>query len=193
MARFQSDRGFPYKNYPVADGEPSPGDGHTVLFKGIPLALSGNGIKVGDLLRDVQSRHKPISRSSTSPTQKAKAGAHHQRRAIARHESMRAADPLSQREEQGARQDGGNDHRQRRHALRTKTLCRRGQDRQRDIPLGLSRRRLRKNERPVLQRPAHPGASRHGRGKRKLFAICKSRRNWRSFRTWTKPSRLHIS
>lgn len=45
---------FLYKNYPVADGSTTAGDGHKVLFKGSPLALSGNGIKVGDPLRSVK-------------------------------------------------------------------------------------------------------------------------------------------
>ena len=43
-----------YKNYTVADGSATAGDGHSVLFKGSPLSLSGNGIKVGDQLRSVK-------------------------------------------------------------------------------------------------------------------------------------------
>ena len=46
--------GFLYKNLPVADGTVAAGEGHSVLFKGSPLMLSGNGIKVGDSLRDVK-------------------------------------------------------------------------------------------------------------------------------------------
>ena len=34
---------FLYKNYTVADGSATAGDGHNVLFKGSPLPLSGNG------------------------------------------------------------------------------------------------------------------------------------------------------
>ena len=45
---------FLYKNYTVADGSAAAGDGHNVLFKGSPLSLSGNGIKVGDQLRSVK-------------------------------------------------------------------------------------------------------------------------------------------
>jgi thioredoxin-dependent peroxiredoxin len=45
---------FMYKNYPIADGSAVAGDGHNVLFKGSPLSLSGNGIKVGDQLRSVK-------------------------------------------------------------------------------------------------------------------------------------------
>jgi thioredoxin-dependent peroxiredoxin len=45
---------FQYKNYSVADGSVIPGEGQKVLFKGSPLVLSGNGIKVGDSLREVQ-------------------------------------------------------------------------------------------------------------------------------------------
>jgi thioredoxin-dependent peroxiredoxin len=45
---------FQYKNMTVADGSVIPGEGQKVLFKGTPLVLSGNGIKVGDPLREVQ-------------------------------------------------------------------------------------------------------------------------------------------
>jgi thiol peroxidase len=45
---------FLYNNYTVADGSATAGDGHNVLFKGSPLSLSGNGIKVGDQLRSVK-------------------------------------------------------------------------------------------------------------------------------------------
>jgi hypothetical protein len=38
---------FMYKNLSVADGSATAGEGHSVLFKGSPLMLSGNGIKVG--------------------------------------------------------------------------------------------------------------------------------------------------
>ncbi|HEY5626636.1 MAG TPA: hypothetical protein VIR79_01695, partial [Nitrospira sp.] len=37
---------FLYKNITIAEGSATAGDGHNVLFKGSPLALSGNGIKV---------------------------------------------------------------------------------------------------------------------------------------------------
>jgi thioredoxin-dependent peroxiredoxin len=45
---------FLYKNLTVAEGSAAAGDGHNILFKGSPLALSGNGIKVGDKLRSVK-------------------------------------------------------------------------------------------------------------------------------------------
>ena len=45
---------FMYKNITVADGTATAGDGHNVLFKGSPVSLSGNGIKVGDQLRSVK-------------------------------------------------------------------------------------------------------------------------------------------
>jgi thioredoxin-dependent peroxiredoxin len=45
---------FLYKNLTVAEGSAAAGDGHKILFKGSPLALSGNGIKVGDRLRSVK-------------------------------------------------------------------------------------------------------------------------------------------
>ncbi len=50
----QADTGFMYKNLPVATSSAEPGEGHTVTFKGAPLALVGPGIKVGDPLRDVK-------------------------------------------------------------------------------------------------------------------------------------------
>lgn len=46
--------GFMYKSLPVATSSAEPGEGHTVLLKGAPLALVGPGIKVGDTLRDVK-------------------------------------------------------------------------------------------------------------------------------------------
>jgi thiol peroxidase len=49
-----SDTGFAYQNFPVARTTASAGDGHTVTFKGTPLALEGRGVKVGDTLPDVQ-------------------------------------------------------------------------------------------------------------------------------------------
>lgn len=46
-------RGFAYQNFPVATSSATAGAGHTVTFKGTPLALAGPGIKAGDALRDV--------------------------------------------------------------------------------------------------------------------------------------------
>jgi thiol peroxidase len=48
------DIGFMYKDLPVASGSATAGKGHTVTFKGEPLALTGPGIKVGDTLRSVK-------------------------------------------------------------------------------------------------------------------------------------------
>ncbi len=56
-----TESGFLYKNLPVADGSAVAGDGHTVLFKGTPLSLSGPGIKVGDTLRDVKLARQDLS------------------------------------------------------------------------------------------------------------------------------------
>ena len=50
----QAESGFLYKNLPIASGSATPGEGHTVTFKGAPLPMTGPGIKVGDTLRDVQ-------------------------------------------------------------------------------------------------------------------------------------------
>ena len=52
---------FLYKNLPVADGSAMAGEGHTVLFKGSPLALSGTGIKVDDPLRGVKLTQTDLS------------------------------------------------------------------------------------------------------------------------------------
>lgn len=52
---------FLYKNITVADGSAVAGDGHNVLFKGNPLSLSGNGIKVGDQLRSVKLAQPDLS------------------------------------------------------------------------------------------------------------------------------------
>lgn len=52
---------FPYKNYTVADGSAVAGESRTVLFKGSPLVLSGNGIKVGDSLREATLTQTDLS------------------------------------------------------------------------------------------------------------------------------------
>jgi thiol peroxidase len=52
---------FLYKNLPVADGSAIAGDGHTVLFKGNALVLSGTGVKIGDHLRDVKVTQTDLS------------------------------------------------------------------------------------------------------------------------------------
>lgn len=52
---------FLYKNLTVAEGSASAGEGHAILFKGSPLALSGTGIKVGDPLRDVRLTQTDLS------------------------------------------------------------------------------------------------------------------------------------
>ncbi|MGQ0694747.1 MAG: thiol peroxidase [Nitrospiraceae bacterium] len=53
--------GFMYKNYSVADGSAVAGDGNSILFQGSPLMLSGNGIKIGDQLRDVNVAQVDLS------------------------------------------------------------------------------------------------------------------------------------
>ena len=53
--------GFSYKNMPVADGTAVAGEGNKVLFKGNPLTLTGNGVKVGDALRDVNVAQNDLS------------------------------------------------------------------------------------------------------------------------------------
>jgi thiol peroxidase len=56
-----ADSAFMYKNLPIADGSAMAGDGHSILFKGSPLALSGIGIRVGDPLRDVKVAQTDLS------------------------------------------------------------------------------------------------------------------------------------
>lgn len=56
-----ADTGFMYKNLAVADGSATAGEGNSILFKGSPLMLSGNGIKVGDHLRDVKVAQTDLS------------------------------------------------------------------------------------------------------------------------------------
>ncbi len=52
---------FAYKTLPIAEGSTTAGEGHTVLFKGSPLTLSGMGIRVGDPLRDVKLAQTDLS------------------------------------------------------------------------------------------------------------------------------------
>lgn len=52
---------FSYKNMPVADGSITAGEGNKVLFRGNPSTLVGNGIKVGDTLRDVKVAQNDLS------------------------------------------------------------------------------------------------------------------------------------
>ena len=52
---------FSYKNITVADGSTMAGEGHTVLFKGSPLSLSGTGIRVGDPLREANLTQGDLS------------------------------------------------------------------------------------------------------------------------------------
>jgi thioredoxin-dependent peroxiredoxin len=56
-----AESGFMYKNLAVAEGSAAAGEGHSVLFKGSPLMLSGNGAKVGDTLRDVKVAQTDLS------------------------------------------------------------------------------------------------------------------------------------
>lgn len=55
------DSGFSYSNLPVADGSVVAGEGHSVLFKGSPLMLSGTGVKVGDHLREVKLTDRDLA------------------------------------------------------------------------------------------------------------------------------------
>jgi len=52
---------FTYKNLPVADGTVQAGEGHTVIYKGSPVILTGTGIKTGDRLRDVKVAQTDLS------------------------------------------------------------------------------------------------------------------------------------
>lgn len=59
---------FLYKNLPVASGTVIAGDGHTVLFKGSPSALSGTGVTIGDPLRDVKVAQTDLSLINVAET-----------------------------------------------------------------------------------------------------------------------------
>ena len=59
---------FLYKNITIAEGSATAGDGHNVLFKGSPLALSGNGIKVGDQLRNIRLSQPDLSPMNIADT-----------------------------------------------------------------------------------------------------------------------------
>ena len=59
---------FLYKNLTIADGSTMAGEGHTVLFKGSPLALSGTGFRVGDPLREVNLTQTDLSPISITDT-----------------------------------------------------------------------------------------------------------------------------
>ena len=59
---------FSYKNITVADGSTVAGEGHTVLYKGAPLALSGTAIKVGDPLREVTLTQMDLSAITITDT-----------------------------------------------------------------------------------------------------------------------------
>ena len=59
---------FLYKNITVAGGSTVAGEGHTVLYKGSPLALSGTGIKVGDPLREVELAQTDLSMITITDT-----------------------------------------------------------------------------------------------------------------------------
>lgn len=63
-----SNTGFAYQNLPVARTSASSGDGHTVTFKGTPLALEGHGVKVGDTLPDVQVTKGDLSLMNIADT-----------------------------------------------------------------------------------------------------------------------------
>lgn len=53
--------GFTYQNIPVATGSAAAGEGHTVTFRGKPLALEGTGIKTGETLRDAMVTKEDLS------------------------------------------------------------------------------------------------------------------------------------
>jgi thiol peroxidase len=52
---------FLYKDITIAGGSTLAGDGHTVLYKGSPLVLSGPAIKIGDPLREVMLTQMDLS------------------------------------------------------------------------------------------------------------------------------------
>jgi thiol peroxidase len=59
---------FSYKDLPVAEGSAVAGEGNKVLFKGTPLALTGNGVQVGDMLRDVKVTQNDLTLANIAQT-----------------------------------------------------------------------------------------------------------------------------
>lgn len=57
---------FTYQNYPVASGSAQAGNGHSVTFKGTPLSLEGQGIAVGEPLREAKVSRGDLSQVSLS-------------------------------------------------------------------------------------------------------------------------------
>ncbi|HMS82808.1 MAG TPA: thiol peroxidase [Nitrospira sp.] len=52
---------FTYKDMPVSNGTAVAGEGNKIMFKGSPLTLSGNGVRMGDALRDVKVAQNDLS------------------------------------------------------------------------------------------------------------------------------------
>ncbi len=52
---------FSYKDMPVSNGTTVAGEGNKVLFKGTPLPLVGQGVRVGDALRDTKVAQNDLS------------------------------------------------------------------------------------------------------------------------------------
>lgn len=57
----QSEKGFSYKDIPVDKETAKTGEGATILFRGIPLPLSGIEVKAGDSLHAVPLAKKDLS------------------------------------------------------------------------------------------------------------------------------------
>ena len=55
---------FTYKDFPVSKGSAAAGAGNTVAFRGSPLPLEGNPIKVADTLRDAKVAGLPSPASA---------------------------------------------------------------------------------------------------------------------------------
>ncbi|MGH7256111.1 MAG: thiol peroxidase [Nitrospirales bacterium] len=59
---------FTYKDFEVAKGSATPGEGQTVTLQGKPLTMSGPGIQVGDTLRDAQLAKGDLSLLNVTET-----------------------------------------------------------------------------------------------------------------------------
>ncbi|MBS0151801.1 MAG: thiol peroxidase [Nitrospira sp.] len=59
---------FLYKSMPVSNGTAVAGEGNQVLFKGTPLTLTGSGVKIGDVLRDVKVTQNDLSLMNIAAT-----------------------------------------------------------------------------------------------------------------------------
>jgi thiol peroxidase len=67
-AASESKNQFSYKDFPVSKGNAVSGEGNTVAFKGAPLKLEGNTVRVGDRLRNAKLARPDLKLVSLAET-----------------------------------------------------------------------------------------------------------------------------